>query len=74
MSGENKRGFVSALETALLLYSREKIAKINYDPHNEAWDGLETLDIHFVGGRRKVIDVTGDSCLAILHDVYRALI
>jgi hypothetical protein len=74
MSNENKRGFVSALETALLLYSREKIAKINYDPHNEAWDGLETLDIHFVGGRRKVIDVTGDSCIAIMQDIAGALL
>lgn len=73
MDSENKKEFVSALEEALILYSREKIAKINYDPHNEVWDGLETLDIHFAGGQRKVIDVTGDSCIAIMHDLWEVL-
>ena len=73
MDSENKKGFVRALEEALILYSREKIAKINYDPHNKAWDGLETLDIYFVGEHRKVIDVTGDSCIAIMRDLWEAL-
>jgi hypothetical protein len=73
MMDENKRAFVSALETALILYSREKIAKMEYDPHNEAWSGLETVEIRFAGGHRKVIDVTGDSCIAIMHDIWEAL-
>ena len=74
MSDENKRGFVSALETALLLYSREKIIGMKYDPHNEAFEGLETVEIRFADGHRMVIDVTGDSCIAIMQDIARALL
>lgn len=74
MMNENKKLFVSALESALIMYSREKIAKLEYVPHNEAWSGLDTVDIRFANGHRKVINVTGDSCIAIMQDIARALI
>jgi hypothetical protein len=71
MSEENKRGFVSALETALLLYSREKIVKMEYTVTE---DGTELVKIEFAGGSTAAVNVTGDSCIAIMHDVYKALI
>ena len=68
--GENKRAFVSALETALILYSREKIAKMEYFVTEH---GMEVVKIHFAGGNTVMQDVTGDSCIAIMHDLWRAL-
>jgi hypothetical protein len=56
------------------MYSREKIAGIEYKSHDEAWEGLDTVDIRFANGHRKVIDVTGDSCIAIMKDIAKALI
>ena len=70
MMDENKRAFVSALETALILYSREKIAKMDYAVTES---GTELVKIHFAREHRKVIDVTGDSCIAIMHDIWEAL-
>ena len=73
MMDENKRAFVSAIETALIMYSRIKLTSMKYNPHDEAWGGLETVDIRFASGHRKIIDVTADSCLALMKDIARAL-
>ena len=67
---ENKRAFVSALETALILYSREKIAKLEYAVTES---GMELVKIQLAGGNSIMQDVTGDSCIAIMHDIWRAL-
>ena len=67
---ENKRAFVSALETALILYSREKIAKMEYAVTES---GTELVKIQLAGGTTIMQDVTGDSCIAIMHDIWRAL-
>lgn len=67
---ENKRAFVSALETALVLYSREKIAKMEYTVTES---GMELVKIQLAGGNTIMQDVTGDSCIAIMHDIWRAL-
>jgi hypothetical protein len=67
---ENKRAFVSALETALILYSREKIAKMEYTVTES---GMELVKIQLAGGNTIMQDVTGDSCIAIMHDIWRAL-
>ena len=70
MMGENKRAFVSALETALILYSRERIAKMEYTVTES---GMELVKIQFSGGNTIMQDVTGDSCIAIMKDIWRAL-
>ena len=67
---ENKRAFVSALETALILYSREKIAKMEYTVTES---GMELVKIQLAGGNTIMQDVTGDSCIAIMRDIARAL-
>ena len=67
---ENKRAFVSALETALILYSREKIAKMEYAVTE---NGTELVKIQLAGGNTIMQDVTGDSCIAIMRDIARAL-
>ena len=70
MMNENKRAFVSALETALILYSREKIAKMEYAVTES---GTELVKIQFAGGHNKMINVTGDSCIAVMKDIWEAL-
>lgn len=67
---ENKAMFVKALGAALA-YSRESIADLDYI---EDSDGFEGVTIIFSNGDERTIDVTGDSCIAIMHDVYRALV
>lgn len=67
---ENKAMFVKALGAALA-YSRESIADLDYIVDS---DGFEGVTIIFANGDERTIDVTGDSCIAIMHDVYRALL
>lgn len=67
---ENKRAFVSALETALILYSREKIAKMEYTVTES---GMELVKIKFADDNTIMQDVTGDSCIAIMKDIWEAL-
>ncbi len=66
---ENKAMFVKALGAALA-YSRESIANLDYI---EDSDGFEAVTIDYGKGQSRTVNVTGDSCIAIMHDVYRAL-
>ena len=67
---ENKRAFVSTLETALVLYSREMIAKMEYVATE---NGMELVKIRFADGNTIMQDVTGDSCIGIMMDIAHAL-
>lgn len=67
---ENKADFVRELGELLRRYSREDIECMTYDMDN---DGFEAVTIRYGNGYEKSRNVTGDSCLAIMHDVYRAL-
>ena len=66
---ENKKEFVKKLSTILVMYSREKIKKIEYINTN----GEELVCITYVNGRKQYIYVWGDSCVAIMNDICRAL-
>lgn len=66
---ENKKEFVEKLGTILVMYSREKIKKIEYINTN----GEELVCITYVNGRKQYINVWGDSCVAIMNDICRAL-
>lgn len=70
MMNENKRQFLSTLETALMLYSRIPITEIRYI---KKANGLELAEIHFVDSNTIQVNITGDSCIAILNDLWRAL-
>lgn len=70
MMNENKRQFLSSIETALMLYSRIPITEIKYVVTE---NGYEYAEIHFVNAHVTRVNITGDSCLAIMHDLYRAL-
>jgi hypothetical protein len=73
---ENKEEFISTLETALIMYSRENIARLEYCRIGENIKGdpaIEEIIIHFGNGYIKVIDITADSCIAIMKDLARAL-
>lgn len=66
---ENKQAFISALETALIMYSRERIKSIKY----VCRDTLEFVEIHYAGGTVQYQDITGDSCISIMKDIAHAL-
>lgn len=66
---ENKKEFIRDLETALILYSRVDIKGLEY--FQTEYD--EYLIIKFTTGWEKKVNITGDSCIAVMHDLYRAL-
>ena len=73
---EDKSTFVKALGAALA-YSRTGVLDLDY--HKDADGGTnkfvqEGVTIVFADGDERTINVTADSCLAIVHDVYRELI
>jgi hypothetical protein len=68
---DHKADFVAALGKNLRENSREEIFGLVYDGEME---GLETVVILFTNGDTKTVNVTGDSCVAIMQDVAKALI
>ena len=69
MQDENKRLFISTLESALIMYSRVNLARLEYWVCN----GDEYITVKFTTGFEKTINITGDSCLGIMKDVVRGL-
>lgn len=67
---DNKPAFVEALGAALT-YSRTGVKGLSY---RKDADGFEGVTIRYSNGSERTINVTGDSCLGIMKDVYRALI
>ena len=66
---ENKRKFVASMSDALVMYSRQSVVELAYMER----DMMELVMIRYTNGYVKYIDVTGDSCIAIMHDIWRAL-
>lgn len=67
---ENKQAFVECLGVILAKFSREEIVRMSYNKDSK---GFEAVTIDFGKGQSRTVNVTGDSCIAIMHDVYRAL-
>ena len=67
---ENKADFTAELGALLAKYSREDIATLTYHMDD---DGFEAVTIRFGNGYEKTVNVTCDSVIAIMVDVYRAL-
>lgn len=73
---EDKSTFVKALGAALA-YSLTGVLDLDY--HKDADGGTdkfvqEGVTIVFADGDERTINVTGDSCLGIMNDVYKALV
>ena len=71
MKHDHKADFVAALGKNLRENSREEIFGLVYDGEME---GLETVVILFTNGNTKTVNVTGDSCIAIMKDVAKAIL
>ena len=67
---ENKERFIKALSNALVMYSRTGVSRLEYMTKN----ACEFIGIKFVNGFTKAVDITADSCIAIMNDVWRALV
>lgn len=75
---EDKAKFAEAIGQALRDYSREAVVKaeymkIPYTNDNESYT-REIVRITFKDGWQKDIGVDCDSCLAMLHDLYKGLL
>lgn len=68
---ENKKEFVERLGSLIKRNTRagKAIDRFEYTVEN----GEEYVIIHYWCGYKR-INVTADSCLAIMHDVYKALV
>lgn len=70
---ENKAAFVNALSYALRNYTRLGIGTMEYISADRTVGGEELVEIRFLNGGIIRVDVTADSCLAIMHDICKAL-
>jgi len=68
---ENKAAFVDTLGYALRNYTRLGIGTVTY---NKTPDDRELVEILFLNGGIIRVEVTADSCIAIMQDIYKALI
>lgn len=71
MKNEMKPEFVSGLGMLIAMYSRAPVRSMTY--HQDT-DGFEAVEIGFDDGSTHTVNVTADSVLAIMHDLYRALV
>ena len=71
MKNDDKATFVNVIGNALKLYSREPIVALRYFTKDS---GQELVQIEYENGNVVYQDVTADSCLAIMQDVYKALL
>lgn len=66
---EDKAEFIKAVGEALRDYSHENVLKAEYRTEN----GGEFVKITYESGNHIDVCVSGDSCIAILTDIYHAL-
>ena len=71
MKHDHKADFVTALGKNLRENSREEIFGLTYDKDS---DGFEAVTILYTNGCTRTVNVTADSCVAIMLDVAKALI
>lgn len=66
---ENKKKFIEELGRILVMYSREEVEKLEYIRK----DSEEFVCIIYMNGYKKYVNIWGDSCIAIMSDVYKAM-
>lgn len=71
MKHDHKPDFVAELGRNLRENSREEIFRLTYDKDP---DGFEAVTILYTNGCTRTVNVTGDSCIAIMQDVAKAIL
>ena len=66
---ENKKKFIEELGRILMMYSREEVEKLEYIRK----DSEEFVCVIYMNGYKKYVNIWGDSCIAIMSDVYKAM-
>ncbi len=66
---ENKEKFIEELGVLLMMYSREEVEKFEYIRE----DSEELVCITYTNGYKKYVNIWGDSCIAVMSDVYKAM-
>ena len=67
---ENKKKFIENLGEILMMYSRENVTELKYIKE----DSREYAEITYKNGSSKYVNITGDSCIAIMRDIHFALL
>ena len=66
---DNKKKFIEELGKIFKMYSREKVEEFKYFIE----DSKEFVEITYTNRSVKYVNITGDSCVSILRDIYQAL-
>lgn len=66
---ENKEKFVEELGKLLMMYSRKKVIELKYIK-DDSDEFAEIICTNY----KKYINITGDSCIAIMKDISCALL
>lgn len=64
-----RKKFIEKLGKILMMYSREEVEKLEYIKKDEE----ELVCITYMNGYKKYVNIWGDSCIAIMSDVYKAM-
>lgn len=67
---EDLSSYVRELGRSLMSYSRNNVYRIIYISNDKG----EFAEISFTDGSKKLVNITGDSCLAATLDITKALI
>lgn len=67
---ENKKRFVEELGRILAMYSVEKVLEFKYIED----DTKEYIEITYTNRSVKYVNITGDSCVSVLRDIYYAVL
>lgn len=67
---DNKEKFIEMLGEALKLYSREPVEKLTYVRENSK----EFVEITYTNGYKKYADISHDSCITVMRDVFQEMV
>lgn len=70
---EQKKQYVEKTLTMAVIAVEADVNYLSYDRKSNLYGAIETVTVHYFGGHTDHINVTGNSLLAILHEVIREI-
>lgn len=70
---EQKKQYVEKTLTMAVIAVEADVSYLSYDRKSNLYGAIETVTVHYFGRHTDHINVTGNSLLAILHEVVREI-
>lgn len=70
---EQKKQYVEKTLTMAVIAVEADVNYLSYDRKSNLYGAIETVTVHYFGGHTDRINVTGNSLLAIMHEVVREI-